>query len=60
MPIEYVSDWPAHASDFPEVATSLFAISELEANLLLNSSNIMSSLTLRIRIRIRITLFRKI
>ena len=46
MPIEYVSDWPASASDFPEVVTSLFAISELGANLLLNSSSIMSSLTL--------------
>ena len=46
MPIEYVSDWPASASDFPEVVTSLLAISELGAKLILNGFSIMSSLTL--------------
>ena len=46
MPMENVTDCPASARDFPAVATSLVAISDPGANLILKSFSITSSLTL--------------
>ena len=46
IPMEYVTDCPASASDLPAVATSLVAISDPGANLILKSFSITSSLAL--------------
>ena len=41
--MEYVTDCPASASDLPAVATSLVAISDPGANLILKNCNCYSS-----------------